>query len=142
VDVLNTILLWIHLMGLALGGAAAFGIPVVGSRMQSAAPEMRPTLMGIMQGLAKVGRAGIGLLIISGPLMIWLKYGGVGEVSFWFWIKMVLVILLIAGVIYSGMLAKRIAGGDMSAAKLAPRVGMANTTVLVLIVLTAVLTFG
>lgn len=141
-DVINTILLWLHFMGLALGGAAAFGIPVVGSRMQSAAPETRPLLMNIMKGLAQVGRAGIGLLIITGPLMIWLKYGGVGGISAWFWIKMVLVLLLIAGVIYSGMLGKRIEGGDMSAAKLAPRVGMANATLLILIVLSAAITFG
>ena len=55
---------------------------------------------------------------------------------------MVLVLLLIAGVIYSGMLGKRIEGGDMSAAKLAPRVGMANATLLILIVLSAAITFG
>ena len=141
-DVFITILLWLHFMGLAVGGAAAFGIPVVGSRMGSATPETRPTLMAIMHGLAGVGRAGIGLLLVTGPLIIWLKYGGFGTVSFWFWIKMVLVLLLLAGVIYSGILFKRLSGGDTSVAPLMPRVGMANTAVLVLIVLSAVLTFG
>lgn len=141
-DVVNTILLWLHFIGLAVGGAAAFGIPVVGSRMQSVAPEMRPTLLGITEGLSKVGRAGLGLLIITGPLMIWLKYGGFGTVSFWFWIKMLLVVLLLAGVIYSGMLLKRLKSGDASVAPMMPRLGMANTSILILIVLAAALTFG
>ena len=80
-DVVNTVLLWLHLLGLAIGGAAAFGIPVVGSRMASVAPEMRPTLLGLTEGLSKVGRGGLGLLIITGPLMIWLKYNGGADVS-------------------------------------------------------------
>jgi protoporphyrinogen IX oxidase len=141
-DVVNTILLWLHFLGLAIGGAAAFGIPVVGSRMASVAPEMRPTLLGITEGLAKVGRAGVGLLIISGPLMIWLKYNGVGTISAWFWVKMVLVLLLIGGIVYSGMLLKRLKGGDASVAPMMPRLGMANTAILILIVLSAVITFG
>jgi uncharacterized membrane protein len=141
-DAINTILLWLHFIGLALGGAASFGIPVVGSRMQSAAPETRPLLMGIMHGLSSVGRAGLGLLIVTGPLMLWLKVGGVDGISVWFWVKMVLVLLLIAGVIYSGILFKRLQGGDVSVAPLMPRLGMANTAILVLIVLSAALTFG
>jgi uncharacterized membrane protein len=141
-DVVNTILLWLHFIGLALGGAASFGIPVVGSRMMGAAPETRPLLLGIVHGLSRVGRAGLGLLIVTGPLLIWLKFGGVGEISGWFWVKMVLVLLLIAGIIYSGLLLKRLEGGDASVAPRLPRLGMANTTVLVLIVLAAALTFG
>lgn len=141
-DAINTILLWLHFIGLALGGAASFGIPVVGSRMPSASPETRPLLMGIMHGLSRVGRAGLGVLIVTGPLMLWLKFGGVGDVSVWFWVKMLLVLLLIAGVIYSGILFKRLQGGDASVAPLMPRLGMANTAILVLIVLSAVLTFG
>ena len=141
-DAINTILLWLHFTGLAIGGAAAFGIPVVGSRMQTAAPETRPLLMGVMEGLSKVGRVGLGLLIVTGPLLLWLKFGGVGGISAWFWVKMVLVVLLIAGIIYSGILFKRLQGGDASVAPMMPRLGMANTAILVLIVLCAALTFG
>jgi uncharacterized membrane protein len=75
-------------------------------------------------------------------LLLWLKFGGVGGISAWFWVKMVLVVLLIAGIIYSGILFKRLQGGDASVAPMMPRLGMANTAILVLIVLCAALTFG
>jgi uncharacterized membrane protein len=138
--VINNILLWIHLMALAAGGAASFGIPVVGSRMPSVAPEMRPKLLEIMKGLSNVGRIGIGTLIVTGPLMVWLKYGGAG-LNTWFWIKMVFVVALLAGVIYGGILLKRTQSGDQSAAQRSPRIGMVNTALFFLIVLSAVFAF-
>ena len=139
-DIVNNLLFWVHLTALAVGGAASFGIPVVGSRMPSAAPETRPLLMQIMMGLSKVGRVGLGLLIITGPLLVWLKYGGVDGFTYWFWVKMALVVLLLAGVIYSGILLKRtMAGGPPS--PLMPRLGMINTLILLAIILSAVLAF-
>lgn len=140
-DIVNNLLFWLHLVALALGGTAAFGIPVVGSRMPTTAPEMRPTLLKIMHGLSTVGRAGIGTLIVTGPLMVWLKYGGFGGMNVWFWVKMVLVVGLLAGIIYSGILLKRIMSGDTASAQQSPRVGMVNTVLLLGIVFSAVVAF-
>lgn len=140
-DIVIKLLFWLHLLALALGGAAAFGIPVVGRKMPTAAPEMRPTLLAIMHGLSTVGRAGVGTLIVTGPLIVWLKYGGFGGMNVWFWVKMVLVLGLLAGIIYSGILLKRIMSGDVSAAQQSPRVGMINTLLFVAIVFSAVFAF-
>lgn len=140
-DIVNNLLFWVHLMALALGGAAAFGIPVVGRRMQAASPEMRATLLSIMHGLSKAGRAGIGTLIVTGLLIVWLKYGGFGGVNVWFWIKMVLVLGLLAGVIHAGILLKRTMSGDTASAQQSPRVGMINTLLFLGIVLSAVFAF-
>ena len=139
-DIVNDLLFWLHLSSLALTGAAAFGLPVVGSRMPTATPEMRPTLFKIMHGLSTVGRTGIGILIVTGPLMLWLKYGWVAP-NEWFWIKMVLLIGLLAGIIYGGILLKRSEGGDMASAKLSPQVGRVNMLLFLGIVLSAVLSF-
>ena len=140
-DVVNNLLLWLHLMALALGGTAAFGIPVVGRKMPTAAAEMRPTLLSIMHGLSSVGRAGIGTLIVTGPLIVWLKYGGFGGVNVWFWVKMVLVVGLLAGVIYAGILLKRTMSGDTASAQQSPRVGMVNMALFLGIVFSAVFAF-
>jgi len=140
-DIVNNLLFWVHLMALALGGAASFGIPVVGSRMPTAAPEVRPTLLAIMHGLSRVGRAGIGTLLVTGLLLVWLKYGGVDKVNVWFWVKMVLVAGLLAGIIYGGILLKRTMSGDTTSARQSPRVGMVNTLLLLGIVLSAVFAF-
>lgn len=141
-DVLNDILFWIHLVSLGLGGAAAFGLPVVGSKMAGATAETRPLLFSIANGLSTVGRVGIGLLLVSGPLMIWLKFGGFADINMWFWVKMVLVVVLLGLVIYAGINGKRAEAGDREAAMRAPKVGMAATATYVLVIGSAVLTFG
>jgi putative membrane protein len=140
-EVVINFLFWLHLIALALGGAAAFGIPVVGRKMPTAAPEVRPELLSVIRGLSAVGRAGIGTLIVTGPLIVWLKYGGFGGMNIWFWVKMVLVVALLGGVIYAGILLKRSAGGDMASAQLGPRVGMVNTLLFIAVVFSAVFAF-
>lgn len=141
-DILVNILFWIHLTALALGGAAAFGIPVVGSRMASATAETRPLLFSLADNLSKLGRAAIGTLIITGPLIVWLKFHGTGSLNGWFWAKMVLVVLLLIAVIYAGINAKRAEGGDMAAAQRAPMIGMTAAGLFVLVILCAVFAFG
>ena len=141
-DILVSILFWIHLVSLGLGGAAAFGLLVVGSKMPSATAETRPLLFSIAHGLSNVGRAGLGLLIITGPLMVWLKFGGFAGFSSWFWVKMVLVVILLGIVIFAGINGTRAENGDREAAGRAPLVGMAAMVVFVLVIGSAVMTFG
>ena len=141
-EIVTNILFWIHLSALSLGGAGAFGLPVVGSMMPTATAETRPTLFKVAKGLSMVSRAGLGLLIITGPLMVWLKFGGTSGFTWWFWAKMVLVVLLLVTVIYAGMNAGRAEKGDMAAAKRAPMVGVAAMVILLLIVLCAVFAFN
>jgi protoporphyrinogen IX oxidase len=140
-ELLVDILIWLHFMAIAAGGAATFGIPVVGRNMASATAEMRPTLLAIMKGLSTLGRIGLGTLIVTGPLIIWLKYGGASGFNVWFWVKMVLVVALLAGVIYAGINLKRSMSGDEAAGRRSPQIGMINTALFVAIVATAVLAF-
>jgi uncharacterized membrane protein len=141
-DIVNELLFWLHLIGLGLGATAAFGIAVVGSRMGAAAPEQRPLLFSVTERLSMLGRIGFGTLIVTGPLIAWLKYENeYGAFGPWFIAKMVTVVLLLASVIASGVLGGRAQGGDVGAAQTLPRLGMLNIVLLVLIVLFAVLTF-
>lgn len=140
-DVVSNLLFWIHLIGVALGGVAAFGIPLVGRRMPTATADTRPLLFSLLEAMSKVGRAAIGLLIVTGPLIVWLKFG-MGGLSAWFWIKMVLVVLLLVGVIYAGINGKRVEKGDMAAARRAPIVGMFTAGTFLLILLSAVFAFN
>jgi putative membrane protein len=141
-DILNNILFWIHLSALALGGAGAFALPVVGAQMRGATAETRPVLFKIAHGISRVSRAGLGLLIITGPLMVWLKFGGTSGFTGWFWAKMVLVVLLLIAVIYAGINANAAEKGDMEAAKRAPMIGMAAMLLLLGIILCAVFAFN
>jgi len=136
------ILFWIHMTSLAAGGVAAFGIPIVGSRMASATPETRPTLFHLAETFSNVGRGAIGLLIITGPIMYWLAWANGGPPNMTAFIaKMVFVVLLLITVIYAGINAKRAQGGDMAAAKRAPMLGATAAILFSLVILSAALAF-
>jgi putative membrane protein len=140
-EYLNHALLWVHLVALAAGGAATFGIPVVGARIAGASADTRPVLFAIVHGISSVARTAMLALLITGPLLVWLKYGGVAGFNVWFWVKMALVALLLVLVILSGINTKRGEGGDMAAAKRGPQIGMASMFTFFLIVATAILAF-
>jgi uncharacterized membrane protein len=141
VDVLNHILLWLHLVGLGLGTVASFGIPVVGGKMPTATAETRPILFSVIKGLSRVAQTGLGVLLITGPILFWLKWRFTAPSMTWFGIKMVLVLILIGGVIFSAVNARRIEAGNREAAALQPRIGMAMMLVLLGVILSAVFAF-
>lgn len=140
-DYLIQLLIWTHFVALAAGGSATFGIPVVAGKMGTAAPEARPLLMSIVKGLSSVGRGAFLTLLISGPLIVWLKFGGTSGFTFWFWVKMVLVAILLGLIIFAGINMQRGQQGDPNAAKRAPMISMASMLTFLLVVASAVLAF-
>jgi protoporphyrinogen IX oxidase len=141
-EIVTNLLFWLHFIGLGLGAVASFGLPVVGAQMPSATAETRPTLFKVANGLSTLGRAGFGVLIITGPLLAWLKFGGMAGFTGWFWAKMVFVLLLLIIVIYAGINGKRAQGGDMAAAKRQPMLGMAGLVLFVAVIFCAVFAFN
>ncbi len=141
-DIVINLLFWIHLAALGLGGAAAFGMPVIGAQMGAATPEMRPVLGRIAQRLSTMGRAGFGLLIITGPILFWLKWNFSATSQMWFGIKMLVVLVLLGIVIFAGINGKKAMSGDSAAAARAPQIGMASMVAFLLVILSAVFAFG
>jgi uncharacterized membrane protein len=141
-EITQNLLFWLHFIGLALGGVATFGLPVVGRQMPTATAETRPTLFKIADGLSMVGRAGFGVLIITGPLLFWLKWNGSAPAMSWFIAKMVFVLLLLILIIVAGITSKRAQSGDMAAAKRIPMLGMIGIVLFLGVILCAVFTFN
>ncbi|HVY51887.1 MAG TPA: hypothetical protein VHA07_10060 [Devosia sp.] len=135
------LLFWIHMISLAAGGVAAYGIPIVGMRMATATAETRPLLFSLAERFSNVGRVALALLIITGPTMFWLGWNWTAPNMAAFITKMVLVVLLLIVVIIAGINAKRAQGGDMTAAKRAPMLGMTAALIFTLIPLAAALAF-
>lgn len=107
-DATFNVLLIAHLFGLMLV-AAAF-LPLLGLMGQGgAAPETNRLL-------TRFGHWGIIVLLVSGPLMLWVRYGGFDGISHWFWAKMGLVVILAAGVVLSATSARKMRAGDAAAA--------------------------
>jgi uncharacterized membrane protein SirB2 len=141
-DVLNAVLLWVHLGALALGGAATFGLPAVASQMPKATPEGRGSLVAAMMLLGRLGGIAIGLLILSGLVLIWSHFGGPGAMSPWFWAKIALVAGFIALISVSRRNAAKAIAGDRVAAGRQRYFGLASVVTLLTIVLLAVLALG
>ena len=136
-----TLTLWIHLLSLALGGAATFGVPALGSVMRGAEPAQRQALGRAVMRLAALGRMALVLLVVSGGFLLWGVYGEV-ELGSWFSVKMALVLVLIGLAVFNLINGKRAAAGDKAAVARLPMLWLAGMLALALVVLAAVLTFG
>jgi hypothetical protein len=134
-DIVFDIALAAHLLSLLAAGVALIGVPVVVARMRGATPEVRPVLGGIVQAFGRTAQIAFGVLIISGPLMVWLRYGGVEGLSYWFWVKMALIVVMIGAMIVGGRLR---AAGNVGAAA---GVAWVSRAALVGVIIAAVLTF-
>ena len=132
-DATFNVLLMAHLFGLMLV-AAAF-LPLLGLMGQgSAAPETNRLL-------TRFGHWGIIVLLVSGPLMVWVRYGGFDGISHWFWAKMGLLVILAAGVVLSAISARKMRAGDAAAAARVRLGRVIATTALFGTVVFAVLAF-
>ena len=127
-------LLFLHFAGLMLT-AAAF-LPLLA---MMGAGGAAPTTNRF---LTRLGHYGIIVLLVSGGLMLWVRYGGTTGVSHWFWAKMGLVLLLAAGVVTSAISARAMRAGDVAAAKRVRLGRIVAVVALFGVVLFAVLAFG
>lgn len=141
-DIINNLLFWLHLTGLTAGGVAAFGMPIVGSRLATATPDTRPLLFSLGHTITRVGQVAMAVLIVTGPLLIWLKFGGTGGLNGWFWLKMVLFVLLLAVIIIGGVFEKRLEQGDESVLPMLPRLAVIDILLLLGVIISAVFAFN
>ncbi len=99
-------------------------------------------LFRVAHGLSTVSRFGLAGLIITGLLLVWLKFHGVAGFTWWFWAKMVLVATLIIVVVYAGLNANKAEKGDIAAAKRAPKIGAVAMINLLAVIFCAVFAFN
>jgi hypothetical protein len=118
-DIVINLLFWLHIMAFVAGGSNGVVGPVIGSRLASATAEQRLGYLGVMTALSKIGKVSMVVLLVTGPLILWLKYGGLGGANAWFWVKMVLIVVLLASIIIGEINFKKEQAGDLAAAKLA-----------------------
>lgn len=112
---LGLILFVIHIGAFVAGGANSVIMPIIGPRMAAATPEVRGQLMGVVEGVAKVGKYAMATLLISGVLVLWLKWNWVVPNN-WFWAKMALIVVMIVFIALNEMNARKAKQGDKDAA--------------------------
>lgn len=141
-DFLNSALLWMHFMALALGGMASFGIPLLAATIAGADPAARPALGQTIQLFSKMGSAAIGTLVLTGLIMTVTRIGGFSDQSFWFYLKLGLVVALVAVIVISKRLGARAIQGDSKAARQGEVMSKMAIALLASVVAAAVLAFG
>tara|TARA_R100000365_G_C2681752_1_gene26914 strand:- start:45 stop:473 length:429 start_codon:yes stop_codon:yes gene_type:complete len=141
-DVVINLLIWVHVIGFIAGGSNSVVGPVIGGRMATATPDQRVGYFGVMNTLSQVGKVAMVALLITGPLIMFMKYGGLGGASVWFWIKMALVAVMLAAIIYGGIQFKRYQGGDAEAQKRADTAHKITGLAFLSVLLSAVFAFG
>ena len=141
-DIAIKLILWVHLMSLALAGCAAFGGPVVLALMRGAETSQRAAIAPVLAKLAALGRMALVLLILTGLALIVTKLGGVSGLNPWFHVKMLLVVLMIALSVFGLMNGKQVRSGDAAAAARMPVLSKISMALLMGIVLSAVFAFN
>ena len=113
--VVGLILFIIHIVAFVAGGANSVIMPIIGPRLATATPEGRGQLMAVVEGVAKVGKYALATLLITGVLVLWLKWDWVIPNN-WFWAKMGFIALMVVFIGGNEMNARKARQGDGAAA--------------------------
>ena len=139
---MNQALLFLHLVGLMLGAAGGFASAVIMRRALVLPADEAKAVRGLGPILAKVSLTGLILMWVSGLVLVWSKWSGIGSLPDMFWVKAIFILSLtiVTGLIH--MTYAEIRKGNVALAARLPKLGpMAGVSAL-LAVLFAVLAFN
>ncbi|MCX7889436.1 MAG: hypothetical protein N2422_06845 [Rhodobacteraceae bacterium] len=139
---MHAILVFVHLFGLMLGAAGGMSTALIMRRAAAAPAEQAQALRGLGPMLANVSAVGLGLMWLSGLVLVWTFWGGPGGLPGMFWVKFAFVLALTAATVAILMTHAAIRRGETARAALLPRLGPAAGLSSLLAVLFAVLAFA
>jgi hypothetical protein len=110
--VVGNLLFWAHFIG--LGMALGCGIALSATGPKLATPE-RELIWPLFKFFSRIAGTGLVVLVITGLLMIWAKFGGTSAFNGWFWTKMSFVGVALAGMGLHEWARARFQKGDADA---------------------------
>jgi protoporphyrinogen IX oxidase len=135
-------LLWAHFLGIGMSVGGGVALARVGPALIAAPSDQRELLWSFEIFFSRVGAAGLLLLLVTGPLMLWLKFGGPSGLGGWFAAKMAFVAIAVVGVSVHEWAGRRFRTGNASSTRLMFIGGRAAGMGIVLAMLCAAFTFG
>lgn len=134
-DLAFHLLLIVHLGSLVVGAATNVVMPLIGAQMAGAPPEVAARFGPIAGRLSINSRWALGLLVLTGIAMLWLRYDGQAlALGPWFIAKLVFVAVILLTLVLSLVLPRE---------RLDPRLfGMAMRISLIGIIVCSVMTFN
>jgi hypothetical protein len=136
------LLIWLHFIALAMGFGGGIAMSQIGPRLAAAAPDQRGTWWPLAAIFTRISDVGLVLLLITGPLILWLKFHGTSGLNIGFQIKMGLVVLAIIAVGFSSWGKARLKRGDEGGAKIMKATGPIIMLLMFGVVLSAVFAFN
>ena len=114
-NMLTNFLLWLHFIGIGMAMGGGIALSQVGPRLIAAPANERELLWFLEVFFSRIGAGGLAILLLTGPLMLWLKFGGPSGLSWWFSAKMILVLVALTGVCVHEWAGRRFRKGDLGA---------------------------
>ena len=96
-DVFVNLLFWLHFIGLGMGVGGGVALSLTGPRLKTAIGNELELVWTMEVAFSRIATIGIAILLVTGPLMVWLKFGGFAGFSWWFGLKMGFVGLAVVG---------------------------------------------
>ncbi|MCP4380970.1 MAG: hypothetical protein GY798_06055 [Hyphomicrobiales bacterium] len=138
---LNDVLLMLHFLGLAMGLAGGFGNLVMSRLIAQAKPSDAMVLARFPSAIVRVSDIGLVLLWVTGVILIFSRFDGLGNMPLAFWIKIVAVVALTGLVGFMHTLMAKAKRGDAGARARLPKVGPFAMLSALLAIVFAVLAF-
>jgi uncharacterized membrane protein len=138
---LGLVLFVVHIAAFVAGGANSVVMPIFGSRLATATPEVRGSILDMSNSLAKVGKYAMATLLVTGLLVLWLKLDWVVP-SPWFWVKMAFIVLMLVFISLNEVNGKKARDGDMAAMQRSKLFGQLTGVAFLGVILSAVLAFN
>lgn len=139
--VLALILFVIHIVAFIAGGSNSVVMPIIGARMAKAGPPVREELLGLVEALAKVGKYAMIALLVTGVLVLWLKWD-FNIPNAWFWVKMAGIVAMLVFISFNEMNFKKAKAGDRTAAESSKLFGQLTAVSFLVVIVAAVFAFN
>ena len=139
--VLGLILFFVHIVAFIAGGANSVVMPILGGKLATATPDVRGQLVDIAERLAKVGKIAMGTLLLSGVLVLWLKWN-FAVPNVWFWVKMAGIVAMLVFISLNERSARKAMAGDREAGKRSKMLGQLTAAAFALVLFAAVFAFN
>lgn len=138
---MNDLLLALHLVGLMMGAGGGFGSMITMRAASKMTPENAATLRSLGPAMARFSTYGLILMLVTGPALVSLKFGGFANMPQVFWVKLIFVTTLTLAAITVELTYGQVKRGDAKAAARLPILGPIAGLSSILAVIFAVLAF-
>ena len=136
------ILIFLHFMAVAMGVGGGMTMSQVGPRLVAAEDEGRALLWPVADAITRIALIGLVLLLLTGPAILWLKFGGAHGMTAWFWAKMAFVGVLIVAIGVTEAAKAHLKRGDERAGRVMSAAGPVIGVITVGLMLCAVFAFN